>query len=157
MNQSTIPALPEYVCHKRVQAAKIKAIADAEWDGTYDKPKTRIRMLELELPDGSERMQVVTIDFINKNKPEVGGYFVRYADGYSSYSPAQAFEEGYSRVPDLKPVTLAMLERERQEVASIMDGTHPTLGGTAIQMPGEDRGADLEFPSGAECKEPGRE
>jgi len=33
-----------------------------------------------------------------KHKPEVGGYYVVYADGYKSFSPAQAFEEGYTRV-----------------------------------------------------------
>jgi hypothetical protein len=28
----------------------------------------------------------------------VGGYFVVYDDGYTSYSPAAAFESGYSRI-----------------------------------------------------------
>jgi hypothetical protein len=30
-----------------------------------------------------------------KHNPERGGYLVQYEDGYSSYSPAKAFEEGY--------------------------------------------------------------
>lgn len=32
---------------------------------------------------------------IGKHGPQVGGYYVVYADGYISYSPAAAFEDGY--------------------------------------------------------------
>lgn len=28
----------------------------------------------------------------------LGGYYVRYQDGYESWSPAEAFEEGYTRI-----------------------------------------------------------
>ena len=30
--------------------------------------------------------------------PRVGGYYVVYADGYKSFSPATAFEEGYTKI-----------------------------------------------------------
>lgn len=33
-----------------------------------------------------------------KHKPVAGGYFVVYEDGYESFSPAKAFEEGYTRI-----------------------------------------------------------
>ena len=33
-------------------------------------------------------------------KHEAGGYYVRYPDGYESWSPAEAFEEGYTLVDD---------------------------------------------------------
>jgi hypothetical protein len=36
--------------------------------------------------------------YMDKHKPEVGGYFVQYDDGYKSFSPAKAFEEGYTRI-----------------------------------------------------------
>ncbi len=36
--------------------------------------------------------------YMAKHNPEVGGYWVRYADGYESFSPCEAFEEGYSPV-----------------------------------------------------------
>jgi hypothetical protein len=39
----------------------------------------------------------VTFEYLRKHKPQVGGYYVVYADGYKSWSPAQAFEEGYTR------------------------------------------------------------
>jgi len=40
----------------------------------------------------------VSAEFLAKHKPEVGGYWVQYADGYQSFSPAAAFEEGYTRI-----------------------------------------------------------
>ena len=41
----------------------------------------------------------VDAEFMRRNKPEVGGYYVVYEDGYRSYSPAKAFEDGYSLIP----------------------------------------------------------
>jgi hypothetical protein len=40
----------------------------------------------------------VTGDYLHKHNPQVGGYFVQYDDGYKSFSPARAFEEGYTRL-----------------------------------------------------------
>jgi len=39
----------------------------------------------------------VSRKYVLKHNPQVGGYYVVYADGYKSWSPAQAFEEGYTR------------------------------------------------------------
>ena len=33
--------------------------------------------------------------YLDKHEPQAGGYYVRYADGYESWSPAEAFENGY--------------------------------------------------------------
>ena len=72
--------LPQWKSHKTVDAAKIEEIRDGG---------------ELVLEGG----HVVTPGpaWMNKHHPDVGWYFVRYADGYESASPAQAFEEGYSK------------------------------------------------------------
>lgn len=40
---------------------------------------------------------VVTPEWVAKHKPEPGGYYVTYPDGYKSYSPAAPFEEAYQR------------------------------------------------------------
>jgi hypothetical protein len=40
----------------------------------------------------------VTLEYMSKHKPEAGGYFVIYGDGYESFSPARAFEEGYTLI-----------------------------------------------------------
>lgn len=44
---------------------------------------------------------MVPADYVAKHNPQADGYFVQYEDGYKSYSPAQAFENGYHRIPEL--------------------------------------------------------
>lgn len=41
-----------------------------------------------------------TVDaaYVRKHQPQVGGYYVVYEDGYKSFSPAAAFEGGYTRI-----------------------------------------------------------
>lgn len=37
----------------------------------------------------------VSDEWVARHSAHIGGYFVRYADGYESFFPAKAFEEGY--------------------------------------------------------------
>lgn len=37
-------------------------------------------------------------EWMTKHNPVVGGYLVLYDDGYCSFSPAEAFESGYTRI-----------------------------------------------------------
>ncbi len=79
---STEMEMPRYVCHKHVWALKIKAI-----DGNFLVPEdSRYAPLDM------------CRQWLDKHKPEAGGYYVVYKDGYASFSPAQAFEEGYTLV-----------------------------------------------------------
>jgi hypothetical protein len=80
--------LPRYKSHKVVRAAKIADVVTLE-DGS--------RVLVLELGDRTAR-QPVTDDYLARNsaQPLIGGYYVQYADGYESWSPAEAFESGYT-------------------------------------------------------------
>ena len=73
-----------YKCHKIVRAAKIETLHKGRETGDWS--------------IGLERLGpvVLTEDFIQKHHPAVGGYLVEYEDGYRSYSPAKAFEEGYT-------------------------------------------------------------
>jgi len=89
--------MPRYKCHKEVWALKIASI---EFD--RDKASTENRET-----DGSATITPeedgyapfkVPHDYVRKHKPEAGGYYVVYADGYKSFSPAKAFEDGYSRL-----------------------------------------------------------
>ncbi len=41
----------------------------------------------------------VSQEYMAKHDPQPGGYYVRYADGYESFSPAKAFEGGYATIP----------------------------------------------------------
>jgi hypothetical protein len=78
--------MPRYKCHKEVWALKIVSIRHegAAWFIT----PAEDRYAEFE----------VEPEFVNKHHPKPGGYYIVYKDGYKSFSPAEAFEEGYSRI-----------------------------------------------------------
>lgn len=40
----------------------------------------------------------VDANWYRKHDPQKGGYYVVYEDGYVSFSPAEAFEGGYTRI-----------------------------------------------------------
>lgn len=80
-----VNTLPQFKCHKVVRAAKIITIIRGE--GV---------ILVLENFGGV----TVPRDWYDKHSPRVNGYFVVYEDGYQSYSPAEAFESGYSPVTE---------------------------------------------------------
>ena len=80
--------LPVYKCHKEVRACKIGSIGQRLVAGEGV-------VTEITPADGFEVFEV-SADYMKKHLPEAGGYYVRYADGYESYSPAKPFEEGYT-------------------------------------------------------------
>jgi len=81
--------MKKYQCHKIVEAAKIIRIQGQPlapgWGSNY---------LHFEEGGGIS----VSSAWMEKHKPLPGGWFVRYPDGYTSYSPPKAFEEGYTLV-----------------------------------------------------------
>ena len=81
--------LPKYSCHKEVHALKIKNIEYIDSDGG----------IEITPADESYAPFYMDGDYSGKHKPESGGYYVVYRDGYKSYSPAKAFEPGYKVIP----------------------------------------------------------
>lgn len=81
------PSLPLWKCFKEVEAFKIGKIT---LNGNNELAAT----LYGEYPYAAH----VTKQYIDKHNPQPGGYYVRYKDGYESYSPAEAFEEGYISV-----------------------------------------------------------
>ena len=89
MREDTQVELPKYACHKKVRAAKIIEIESHESDGTGSHTMIfgEIRAKEF-----------LTDVWKEKHNPQVGGYYVVYEDGYTSYSPASAFESGYTKV-----------------------------------------------------------
>lgn len=89
--------MPKYQCHKKVWALKIKDIVritaesftggGAHFDGA------------MIYPDGTGYAPFAVDEaYMTKHKPEVGGYYVVYDDGYKSFSPAKAFEDGYTLI-----------------------------------------------------------
>lgn len=86
--------LPKYNCYKQVSALRIKEIRQAPADQEAVNPGGDWILIPYE--EGYPPVVVGHYNYYEKHRPEVGGYYVVYADGYKSYSPKQAFEEGYS-------------------------------------------------------------
>ena len=86
--------LPRWQCHKIVHAFKItKIVLDGEGENRESDGSARL------YHDEGYFMPVkVDREYMNKHKPQVGGYYVAYEDGYKSWSPAKAFEDGYTRI-----------------------------------------------------------
>lgn len=90
-NAEPVPeTLDQYRSVKIVHAAKIAAIERGARDNFG---------LTLTLKSGAEIVRTVGESWVDKHRPEVGGYFVEYADGHRSYSPTQAFEDGCLPLP----------------------------------------------------------
>ena len=87
--------MPLYRCHKEVRALKIKAILNPN-DGSAEDDGERV--LTFCDPGYEACAFVVDRHFMETRGPKIGGYYVVYKDGYESFSPAQAFEEGYTRI-----------------------------------------------------------
>ena len=89
--------MPKYKCYKEVWALKI---AEIKRDGEGENRETDGSALitPYGAPGTSYAPFKVSAEYMHKHKPQVGGYYVVYADGYKSFSPAEAFESGYSLV-----------------------------------------------------------
>lgn len=96
-NKTTMPAglqasIPRYVCHKIVRALKIRRI-----DHNLSTP----RYLAIGFEDNFEAFEgLMVFDTQNKPVPSPGWYYVLYDNGYESFSPPEAFEEGYTAIGD---------------------------------------------------------
>jgi len=102
----TIKDLPTYQCQKKVQAAKIVNMSGKmHYEMGY-----RLRLMlpgpaidpfhgQDPVPDSVVCLDItVSENYIHKHNPQIGGYYVLYEDGYESFSPADAFESGYSLI-----------------------------------------------------------
>jgi hypothetical protein len=81
--------MPKYKSHKTVHALKILTITDTE-DGRHWLLPAERGYAEFQVSD----------DWLSRCKADRAdfGYYVLYEDGYASWSPTKAFEEGYTRI-----------------------------------------------------------
>lgn len=93
-NNAPAVALPQWQSHKKVYGDKIKKIVDHGPNSELSSPQASGIFWFLECGGYVD----VKKDLIARGSPVVGDYYVKYADGYESWSPAAAFEEGYSRI-----------------------------------------------------------
>jgi hypothetical protein len=84
--------LPLYQCHKQVRACKIARVHVSQG---VDEDEFFL------IPEDVNLMPIeVDVDFFDKHRPKAGGYYIVYADGHESFSPAEVFEAGYSLIPE---------------------------------------------------------
>lgn len=91
--------LPKYKSHKIVWALKIaKLIFDI--DLARDESRETDGSATLYFDEEGYSPLKVNHEYVRKHDPKVGGYYVQYEDGYKSWSPADVFESGYSKIVD---------------------------------------------------------
>jgi hypothetical protein len=81
--------MPRYQSHKKVWALKIKSV---DFSGHLNPSAT------ITPEDEGYGPFEVTREWVAKHDPEAGGYYVVYDDGYASWSPSEAFEQGYTKL-----------------------------------------------------------
>ena len=84
--------LPLYRCHKLIRGFKIVGIDPLSDDGA--------RLFGPNDKNNMPFVRDVDPQYVEKHQPFVGGYYVLYADGYESFSLAEAFEAGYTSVDE---------------------------------------------------------
>lgn len=82
--------MPRYRCHKEVWALQI---AKAVLIGYPE-----LKEIRLEFIDKGYAPMNLPIAMTANYTPTVGDYLVVYQDGYKSFSPKKAFEEGYALI-----------------------------------------------------------
>ena len=86
--------LPRWKSHKEVYADTIVDIKLANPDDEH--PCFDYAGFDVVL--ACNAVVCVSNEMIARHKPSIGEYLVQYDDGYISWSPAKAFEDGYVRV-----------------------------------------------------------
>lgn len=115
---------PKYRSHKIVEAKKIVGFSKFR----LDEEKAELIL------EGDERILVRVEDLDSRRvpdsiydggDPEEYGYFVVYEDGYWSWSPTKAFEEGYALIEDnWQSLEQTVFPSNRESVAVLPDADY---------------------------------
>jgi hypothetical protein len=89
--------MPRYQCHKKVWALKIQNITRHAYPEETPIEESA-PSLTLTFADPGYAPMEIDHKMITRYMPVPGDYYVVYDDGYKSFSPAKAFEEGYTRI-----------------------------------------------------------
>ena len=89
--------LPKYQSHKIVWALKIKEIV-FDYDLTSKENRETDGSAVITPEEAGYAPFEVNHEYCRKHNPQAGGYYVIYEDGYKSWSPSEAFENGYTKL-----------------------------------------------------------
>lgn len=146
---NTSREMPKYQCHKQVWALKIKTVA-AHASGDPSMSDAKFQASDafqgahlIPCDDGYAPVHV-SADWFRKHKPEAGGYYVTYEDGYKSYSPAAAFESGYTPIGSVlsTPHTDTTRDIASDPHANLCVKSGDALKAASITLPVVDPGPD---------------
>lgn len=90
--------MPRYQCHKEVWALKIKQVDHKPNPDQTGKSGASSHGATIHPEDNRYPSFDVSPEYVNKHRPQNGGYYVVYEDGYESFSPATVFENGYTAI-----------------------------------------------------------
>ena len=98
-DQDNIIEMPRYKCHKEVRALKIAEIRKDSDAAKAEGRETDGSAIIVPLEEGHSAFKA-DHEYMSKHRPYVGGYYVVYEDGYQSFSPPVAFENGYTKIEE---------------------------------------------------------
>jgi hypothetical protein len=84
------PILARFRCHKIVAAGEIRGLINGD--------NGKVEALMVQTADGTNSEVCPGDGFFARKTPALGDYYVVYDDGYASWSPASAFEDGYTKI-----------------------------------------------------------
>lgn len=90
-------AMPKYQCHKQVWALKIKDVV-LDTDLAQQENRETDGSATIVPEDSRYAPFKVNHEYVHKHNPQIGGYYVVYEGGYKSWSPAEVFEKGYTKI-----------------------------------------------------------
>ncbi len=124
--------LPTYRSHKEVHALKIGEIRRMTVvEPGYADPREYYRLI------GATAGEVeVSVGYIEKHEPKIHGYYVRYADGYESFSPRATFEGGYMLIGQQTEASLAQVAHDAFDRACLLfEDDHYTSDWDSVSAP----------------------
>lgn len=153
--ETKLQELPMYQSHKVVRALKIKLI------GLGKEPDAIVGSGLITPEEDGYAAFTVTKEYMDRHNPQVGGYYVLYEGGYESWSPADAFESGYTPTsademseekpqPNL-PIFRILAGRDKHTTVHVMDEPGAGNGNHHYQVRGvknADLLCDVQFQNG---------
>ena len=112
--------LPRYKSHKTVRAVRIERFATTEDGGGMIEPRGSGPHVRVSAEWAKRTYMAIQQAAALRGTPKLDigdGYYVRYEDGYESWSPADTFEKGYAPIGEPEPpieARVALLESQVQ-------------------------------------------